>query len=168
MLHNSSAINDQEKAFDWYNMTAGCACMDKIKFRSFTDTERKERWHCHLLFSDRTSNTLKQKPHSKDWTIDWNSKSWGRVEISAQRAEVETELGQQDKLVRTEQKSVQATTYKKELKSESAFIKKDIVGVTMVIQKWEQIKINRENKIKSLNNKIINQDEVIMNKKKNP
>merc|ERR1712106_406765 len=92
-----------------------------------------------------------------------------QAKISAQRADLEIELSDtQEKLVRTEQSRVQATTDKKELEQESVIIKKDISDVEMIIQKLEQEKTNRDHTIKSLNDEITNQDEIInkLNKEK--
>merc|ERR1712106_733584 len=92
-----------------------------------------------------------------------------QAKISAQRADLEIELSDsQEKLVRTEQQRVQATTDKKELEQESVIIKKDISDVEMIIQKLEQEKTNRDHTIKSLNDEITNQDEIInkLNKEK--
>merc|ERR1712106_775750 len=92
-----------------------------------------------------------------------------QAKISAQRADLEIELSDtQEKLVRTEQQRVQATTDKKELEQESVIIKKDISDVEIIIQKLEQEKTNRDHTIKSLNDEITNQDEIInkLNKEK--
>merc|ERR1712128_370644 len=91
-----------------------------------------------------------------------------QAKMTGMKAELEIELTQeQDKLVRTEQKRVAATNDKKDLESESIVINKDIGDVQMVIQKLEQ-KTNRDHTIKSMNDEITNQDEVInkLNKEK--
>merc|ERR1712128_68512 len=92
-----------------------------------------------------------------------------QAKMTGMKAELEIELTQErDKLVRTEQKRVAATNDKKDLESESVVINKDIGDVQMVIQKLEQEKTNRDHTIKSMNDAITNQDEVInkLNKEK--
>merc|ERR1711874_962218 len=85
-----------------------------------------------------------------------------QAKISSQKADLEVELVQeQDKLANREQQRVGATNDKKELEQESVVIKKDIGDIEMVIQKLEQEKTNRDHTIKSLNDEIANQDEVI-------
>merc|ERR1712115_519205 len=74
-----------------------------------------------------------------------------QAKISSQKAELEIELvEEQNKLADREQKRAQATNDKKELEQES-----------VVIKKLEQEKTNRDHTIKSLNDEIANQDEVI-------
>merc|ERR1719297_667086 len=89
--------------------------------------------------------------------------------ISSQRADLEVALAAaQDKLAKTEQERVQATSDKKELEQETVAIKKDIADIEMVIQELEQEKSNRDHTIKTLNDEIANQDEIInkLNKEK--
>jgi len=89
--------------------------------------------------------------------------------ISSQKADLEIELvNLQDKLVKAEQTRIQATNEKKSLEQEASVIKKDISDVEVSIQKLEQEKTNRDFTIKSLNDTISNQDEIInkLNKEK--
>merc|ERR1712080_811826 len=57
---------------------------------------------------------------------------------------------------------------KKELEAENMVIKKDIEDLELAIQKLEQEKTNRDHNIRSLNDEIAGQDEVInkLNKEK--
>merc|ERR1719384_1621039 len=92
-----------------------------------------------------------------------------QAKISAEQGELEIALSAaQDKLAKTEQARVQATSDKKELEQESVAIKKDIADIEMVIQKLDQEKTNRDHTIKTLNDEIANQDEIInkLNKEK--
>merc|ERR1711874_132289 len=82
--------------------------------------------------------------------------------ISSEKAQLEADLvAAQEKLVMMEQNRIQATANKKEMEMESLAIKKDITDIEMVITKLEQEKTNRDHTIKSLNDEIANQDEVI-------
>ena len=56
---------------------------------------------------------------------------------------------------------MQATQDKKELEQETLIIKKDIADIEVVIQKLDQEKTNRDHTIKTLNDEIANQDEII-------
>ena len=92
-----------------------------------------------------------------------------QAKTSAQKADLEIQLQEaQDKLTRTEQQRVQATTDKKALEQECTAVKKDIEDLDIAIQKLEQEKTNRDHTIRSLNDEIANQDEVInkLNKEK--
>merc|ERR1712218_148944 len=85
-----------------------------------------------------------------------------QAKVSEERARIEVELAAaQDKLVKTEQARVDATNDKKALEAETIAIKKDIADIEMVIQKLEQEKSNRDHTIKTLNDEIANQDEII-------
>merc|ERR1719245_2637524 len=80
-----------------------------------------------------------------------------QAKISAEQGELEIALSAaQDKLAKTEQARVQATSDKKELEQESVAIKKDIADIEMVIQKLDQEKTNRDHTIKTLNDEIAN------------
>lgn len=60
-----------------------------------------------------------------------------------------------------EQARVAATGDKKLLEQETTALKKDISDVEMTIQKIEQEKTNKDHQIKSLNDEIAYQDEII-------
>merc|ERR1711981_829670 len=66
-----------------------------------------------------------------------------------------------NKLVEMEQARVQATADKKVLEGDNVVIKKDIEDLELSIQKLEQEKTNRDHTIRTLNDEIANQDEVI-------
>merc|ERR1711936_234256 len=69
-------------------------------------------------------------------------------------------------LVQMQQSREDATGEKKELEAENMVIKKDIEDLELAIQKLEQEKTNRDHNIRSLNDEIANQDEVINKIKK--
>merc|ERR1719481_2371546 len=86
-----------------------------------------------------------------------------------QKADLEIALTEaQDKLARTEQARIQATSDKKALEQETVAVKKDIADIEMTITKLEQEKNARDHTIKGLNDEIANQDEIInkLNKEK--
>merc|ERR1712179_145395 len=76
------------------------------------------------------------------------------------------EAGQQ--LVAMQESRESATGEKKQLEAENGVIKKDIEDLELAIQKLEQEKTNRDHSIRSLNDEIAAQDEVInkLNKEK--
>merc|ERR1719431_1383674 len=85
-----------------------------------------------------------------------------QARISAQKADLEVKLSSaQETLVRKEEERVQATNDKKELEAETVLLKKDIADVEMTIQKIEQEKTNKDHTIKTLNDEIAIQDEII-------
>merc|ERR1711997_1295118 len=85
-----------------------------------------------------------------------------QAKISSQKAELEVNLADaQQRLISAEQARIQATSDKKELEQESVAIKKDIGDIEMVIQKLDQEKTNKDHTIKTLNDEIANQDEII-------
>merc|ERR1712061_764518 len=71
-------------------------------------------------------------------------------------------------LVQMQQSREDATVEKKELEAENGVIKKDIEDLELAIQELEQEKTNRDHNIRSLNDEIATQDEVInkLNKEK--
>merc|ERR1719266_1599675 len=92
-----------------------------------------------------------------------------QAKISAQKADLEVQLGQsQQKLTDMEQNRVAATADKKLLEQETSAIKKDMEDIDIAIQKLEQEKTNRDHTIHSLNDEIANRDEVLnkLNKEK--
>merc|ERR1712062_906441 len=92
-----------------------------------------------------------------------------QAKASAQKADLEVQLGQAGtKLMEMEQARQQATLDKKALEGDNVVIKKDIEDLELAIQKLEQEKTNRDHTIRTLNDEIANQDEVInkLNKEK--
>merc|ERR1711988_1802633 len=92
-----------------------------------------------------------------------------QAKASAQKADLEVQLGQAGtKLMEMEQARQQATLDKKALEGDNVVIKKDIEDLELAIQKLEQEKTNRDHTIRSLNDEIANQDEVLnkLNKEK--
>merc|ERR1711976_746656 len=86
---------------------------------------------------------------------------------TAQIADLEGQLAiAQDTLVQREQARQDAMAEKKVLEQECVAVKKDIEDVEIAIQKIEQEKTNRDHTIRSLNDEIANQDEVIKKLKK--
>merc|ERR1712001_370971 len=71
-------------------------------------------------------------------------------------------------LVSMQESRADATAEKKQLEAENGVIKKDIEDLELAIQKLEQEKTNRDHNIRSLNDEIAAQDEVInkLNKEK--
>merc|ERR1712241_1597426 len=66
-----------------------------------------------------------------------------------------------DNLVSMQESREDATAEKKQLEAENGVIKKDIEDLELAIQKLEQEKTNRDHNIRSLNDEIAAQDEVI-------
>merc|ERR1711910_191743 len=73
-----------------------------------------------------------------------------------------------DNLVAMQESREDATGEKKQLEAENGVIKKDIEDLELAIQKLEHEKTNRDHSIRSLNDEIAAQDEVInkLNKEK--
>merc|ERR1719346_264512 len=85
-----------------------------------------------------------------------------QAQATAQIADYEKQLqAAQDKLAQREQARQDAMQDKKVLEQEVVAIKKDIDDINVAIQKLEQEKTNRDHTIRSLNDEIANQDEVI-------
>merc|ERR1712240_350963 len=92
-----------------------------------------------------------------------------QAKCTAAIAGLEVELSNfQEELVAREQARQDATVDKKLLEQECLAVKKDIDDIEMAIQKIEQEKTNRDHTIRSLNDEIASQDEVInkLNKEK--
>merc|ERR1712127_942967 len=92
-----------------------------------------------------------------------------QAKATASIAGLEVELAAaQELLVAREAQRQEETANKKLLEQECTAIKKDMEDVDVNIQKIEQEKTNRDHTIKSLNDVIVNQDEVInkLNKEK--
>merc|ERR1712127_209437 len=92
-----------------------------------------------------------------------------QAKATASIAGLEVELAAaQELLVAREAQRQDETSNKKVLEQECTAIKKDMEDVDVNIQKIEQEKTNRDHTIKSLNDVIVNQDEVInkLNKEK--
>ena len=92
-----------------------------------------------------------------------------QAKIASQRAEMEAKLLEaQDLLAKTEQQRLQATADKKSLEQDCLAARKDIDDIRITIQKLEQEKNARDHTMKSLNDEIANQDEIInrLNKEK--
>merc|ERR1712158_349213 len=92
-----------------------------------------------------------------------------QAKATAAIAGLEVDLANaQDALVAKEHSRQDAMADKKLLEQECTAVKKDIEDVDMAIQKIEQVKTNRDHTIRSLNDEIANQDEVInkLNKEK--
>merc|ERR1712106_382263 len=99
----------------------------------------------NVLIEDEKKALMKQIDSEQGNMSQYHER---QAKISSEKAALEVELAStQDKLVKTEQTRVQATNDKKD--------------VEMVIQKLEQEKTNRDHTIKSLNDEIANQDEII-------
>merc|ERR1712156_1194861 len=78
-----------------------------------------------------------------------------QAKASAQKADLEVQLGQAGtKLMEMEQARQQATLDKKALEGDNVVIKKDIEDLEMAIQKLEQEKTNRDHTIRTLNDEI--------------
>jgi myosin heavy chain 6/7 len=85
-----------------------------------------------------------------------------QAKVSAQRADLEVQLGvAQETLIKKEAERQDATADKKVLEQEVVSVKKDIEDVEIAIQKLEQEKTNRDHTIRTLNDEVANQDEVI-------
>merc|ERR1712240_819290 len=85
-----------------------------------------------------------------------------QAKCNSQKADLEIALtAAQNKLAQTEQNRISATADKKALEAESVVIKKDIADIEIIIQKLEQEKTSRDHTIKTLNDEIANQDEII-------
>merc|ERR1711915_865035 len=85
-----------------------------------------------------------------------------QAKATAGIADLEGQLATaQDTLVQREQARQDAMAEKKVLEQECVAVKKDIEDVEIAIQKIEQEKTNRDHTIRSLNDEIANQDEVI-------
>merc|ERR1712045_353945 len=81
---------------------------------------------------------------------------------SAEKTRLEgvlADCGQQ--LIQMQNSRDGATSEKKQLEAENQVIKKDIEDLELAIQKLEQEKTNRDHNIRSLNDEIANQDEII-------
>ena len=92
-----------------------------------------------------------------------------QAKASAQKADLEVQLGDAGiLLIEKEQQRQEVTAEKKVLEEENVVIKKDIGDLELAIQKLEQEKSNRDHIIRTLNDEINNQDEVInkLNKEK--
>jgi myosin heavy subunit len=92
-----------------------------------------------------------------------------QAKIAAQRAEMEVKLSEaQEELAKVEQERIQAMADKKAKEQDCVAAKKDIDDIRITIQKLEQEKNNRDHTMKSLNDEIANQDEIInkLNKEK--
>merc|ERR1711963_1287904 len=82
--------------------------------------------------------------------------------MSAQKANMEVELTNAGKrLAQMEVARQEETAVKKALEADNMVIKKDIEDLELAIQKLEQEKTNRDHIMRSLNDEIANQDEVI-------
>merc|ERR1711962_687387 len=81
---------------------------------------------------------------------------------SAEKTRLEGVLSQAgSNLVNMQEAREDATAEKKQLEAENTVIKKDIEDLELAIQKLEQEKTNRDHNIRSLNDEIAAQDEVI-------
>merc|ERR1711963_461545 len=79
-----------------------------------------------------------------------------------QKAELEVELSKAEKdLVAMQECRDNATDQKRELEAENGVIKKDIEDLELAIQKLEQEKTNRDHILRTLNDEIAEQDEVL-------
>merc|ERR1719483_1562251 len=82
--------------------------------------------------------------------------------LTAEIKDLEIQLvEEQDKLAAAEQRRIAETANKKELEAEIVVIKKDIGEIVIVNQKLDNEKQSRDHIIRSLNNDIAEQDEVI-------
>merc|ERR1711892_1260364 len=93
-----------------------------------------------------------------------------QAKCTANIASLEKELVEaQATLADKEQERQEALAGKKDLEAENLVIRKDIDDVNMSIQKLEQEKTNRDHPIRSLQDELANQDEIInkLNKEKN-
>merc|ERR1739842_198575 len=92
-----------------------------------------------------------------------------QAKVSAQMADLENQLvASQNLLIEKEQERQDATADKKVLEQECVSVKKDIEDIEIAIQKLEQEKTNRDHTIRTLNDEVAGQDEVInkLNKEK--
>ena len=92
-----------------------------------------------------------------------------QAKASAARADIEIQLKDSGaKLVEKEQARQEITQEKRVLEQDNGAIKKDIEDLELAIQKLEQEKTNRDHTMRTLNDEIANQDEVInkLNKQK--
>ena len=92
-----------------------------------------------------------------------------QAKANAQKADIEVQLAEAgNRLIQMEAARHQATADKKVLEGDNVVIKKDIEDLELAIQKLEQEKTNRDHTMRSLNDEIANQDEVInkLNKEK--
>merc|ERR1712135_188548 len=82
---------------------------------------------------------------------------------------LESELASaQQTLVNEEQARQAMTADKKSMEAEVTVVKKDVEDLELALQKLEQEKINRDHQIRSLNDEVAAQDEIInkLNKEK--
>merc|ERR1712012_1392894 len=81
---------------------------------------------------------------------------------SAKKVGLESELANAQQTLANEEQARQAMTAdKKSMEAEVAVVKKDMEDLELALQKLEQEKINRDHQIRSLNDEVAAQDEII-------